>query len=103
MRTLFAAACVVSLLGCGGPDESLDPSLASQGQAVQSSGETKLITEPMEQLPSPELAWQVVWERIGLDARLRLQAQSQEERVFYPVDVGAMTPETPAPPCPNCR
>ena len=101
MRTLFTALCVFSLLGCGGPDESLTLSTSTTEQAVQATKETKATGEPMHELASPDLTWEAVWAHIGLDAKLRVQAM--EERAFYTVELGAMTPEVPAPACPACR
>lgn len=101
MRTLFTAACVLSLVGCGGVDESVEPT-ASTGQAVLSSS-TRSATqmEQFDELPAPTLTWEAVWAQIGLDAKLR--AQPLEARAFYTVDPGAMTPEPTTPACPACR
>lgn len=94
MRSLFTAACVC-LLGCGGVDESMEPTASSSEAVLREDARA------LDRLPEPTLTWEAAWARIGLDAKLR--AQALEGRAFYTVDLGGMTPTPTTPPCPACK
>ncbi len=99
MRTLFAAVCALTFLGCGvGVDDSLEPALPATSVAKSEAAVSKGEIEPDSELT---MRLEIVGTKDGLI--FKLVQDPVEDRFRYPVDVSNPPPAIPAPRCPACR